>query len=71
MYHKCSQEMESALEMCGIRITSYVSNISSKSIQKIIDSIVDGSDDMDQLKELAHSRIGNKHRERKEEMELL
>jgi len=26
---------------------------------------------MDQLEELAHSRIGNKHRERKEEMELL
>lgn len=58
------QEMERTLEMCGIRITNYVSNISSKSIRKVIDTIVDGTDDVEHLEELVHSRIRNKHKEK-------
>lgn len=58
------QEMERTLEMCGIRITSYVSNISSKSIRKIINTIVDGTDDIEHLEEPVHSRIRNKHKEK-------
>ena len=43
------QEMERTLEVCNIRITSLVSNISIKSIRKVIDSIVYGTDDIEHL----------------------
>lgn len=58
------QDMERTMEMCNIRITSFVSNISGKSIQKVIRSIVDGTDDKYQLEELVHKRIKNKHKEK-------
>ncbi len=35
------KEMERNLEMCGIRITRFVSNISGKSVMKIIRAIID------------------------------
>jgi len=34
--------MERNLEMCGIRITSFVSNIFGKSVMKIIRAVIDG-----------------------------
>lgn len=57
------QEIERNLEMCNIRITSFVSNISAKSIRKIIQSIK-GSDATEQLESLVHQRIKNKHKEK-------
>lgn len=59
------QEMERILEMCSIRITSFVSNISSKSVMKVIRQIVDGVTDADILLEAIHSRILNKHTKEK------
>ena len=58
------QEMERTLEVCNIRITSLVSNISIKSIRKVIESIVYGTDDIEHLEALIHKRIKNKHKER-------
>jgi transposase len=59
------QEMERILEMCSIRITSFVSNISGKSIMKVIRQIVDGENDPDTLLEAIHGRIVNKHKREK------
>lgn len=58
------QSMERILEVCNIRITSLVSNISGKSIYRIIESIVNGVDDPEELEKLVHGRIKNKHKEK-------
>jgi len=55
------QELERNLEICGIRITSYVSNISSQSVMKVIRLIVDGQSDPEVLTRCIHGRIVNKH----------
>jgi transposase len=64
------QEMERNLEMCGIRITSFVSNISGKSVMKIMRAVIDGESDPDVLVGYVHGRIVNKHK-RKTIMESL
>lgn len=55
------QQMERTLEICGIRITSYVSNISGKSIMKVIEHVALGQGDAEVLTDLIHGRILNKH----------
>jgi len=55
------QELERTLELCGIRITSLVSNISGKSVQKIIYKIIEGEDNAEELLKQVHGRISNKH----------
>ncbi len=57
------QETERILEMSNIRITSFVSNISAKSIRNVVNTIIDGTDDIEHLEELIHKRIRNKHKE--------
>jgi transposase len=54
-------DMERTLEMCSIRITSFVSNISGKSVLKVIEQIVHGETTPDILVELIHGRIVNAH----------
>lgn len=56
------QEMERNLEMCGIRITRFVSNISGKSVMKIIRAVIDGESNPDVLAGHIHGRIVNKHK---------
>ncbi|GHS92242.1 IS110 family transposase [Bacteroidia bacterium] len=58
------QEMERTLEMCNIRITSFVSNISGKSISKVINAVIEGETSAVKLEELVHRRIRNKHQEK-------
>ena len=53
--------MERTLEMCSIRITSFVSNISGKSVLKVIEQIVHGETTPDILVESIHGRIVNTH----------
>ncbi len=55
------QDMERTLEMCSIRITSFVSNISGKSVLKVIEHIVRGETSPEVLAGLIHNRIVNKH----------
>jgi transposase len=54
-------EMERNMEICSIRITSFVSNISAKSVMKIIRQIVQGETAPDILSESIHGAIVNKH----------
>jgi transposase len=54
-------DMERMLEMCSIRITSFVSNISGKSVMKVIEQIVHGETTPDILVESIHGRIVNAH----------
>ncbi|MCC7575973.1 MAG: transposase [Methanomethylovorans sp.] len=53
------QEMERNLEMCGIRITSFVSNISGKSVMKVIHALIEGESDPEVLAGHIHGRIVN------------
>jgi transposase len=55
------QSIERNLEMCGIRITSYVSNISGKSVQRVVEQVIDDISDPEELIESIHGRIVNKH----------
>lgn len=56
-------KMERFLEMSNIRITSLVSNISGKSVIKVIKKIIDKQDDPQELMSCIHNRIANKHKE--------
>lgn len=56
------QELERNLEICGIRITSFVSNISGKSVMKVIRAVIDGQSDPEVLAGCIHGRIVNKHK---------
>jgi transposase len=56
------QEMERNLEICGIRITRFVSNISGKSVMKIIRAVIDGESNPEVLAGYIHGRIVNKHK---------
>lgn len=55
------QEIERNLEICNIRITSFVSNISGKSVLSVVRNIVKGETDFNLLIEFVHGRIINKH----------
>lgn len=54
-------ELERTMELCGIRITSLVSNNSSKSVLKVVSLIVQGEISPDVLLSEVHPRIVNKH----------
>lgn len=56
------QDMERTLEMCSIRITSFVSNISGKSVIRVIEKIIQGETTAELLVELIHGRIVNSHK---------
>jgi hypothetical protein len=55
------QEMERTLELCSIRITSFVSNISGKSVMNVIRQIIGGETNPEVLIEEIHGRIINNH----------
>lgn len=57
-------EMERTLEMMNIRITSLVSNISGKSVLRVIKAIIDGQEDAVELEKCIHGRIRNAHKEK-------
>jgi len=59
------QDMERTLEMCSIRITSFVSNISGKSVLRVIGKIIQGETDPDVLTGCIHGRIVNAHTKQK------
>jgi len=55
------QELERVLDMAGIRITSLVSNISAKSVRHIIEQIIQGNDNPDELIKHVHGRTLKRH----------
>jgi len=48
----------------NIRITSFVSKIASKSVQKVIQLIISGETDLQKLVNCIHGRIKNEHQEK-------
>jgi len=56
------QEMARTLEMCGIRITSFVSNTSGKSVMRVIHALIEGENDPGVLAGYIHGRIVNRHK---------
>jgi transposase len=59
------QEMDRILIMCSIRITSFVGNISAKSILNVVEQIIHGITDPEVLIDSIHGRIVNKHKREK------
>ena len=55
------QNIDLILQRCNIRLSNYVSDIGGKSMQKVIDSIIEGKTDPDILLLLVHKRTRNKH----------
>ncbi len=53
--------MERNLEMCSIRISSYLSNISGKTFINIVKLVVEGETNPDKLLKKVHGRTINKH----------
>jgi len=64
MITRSFQDMERILEMCNIRITSLVSKNNSVSIQKVIQSIIQGNDSPEELACFIHGRIINSKKEK-------
>jgi transposase len=64
------QDLERTLEVCSIRITSFVSNISSKSVLKVIEMIVQGETHPDALVTCIHGRILKAHTKQKVKQSL-
>jgi len=56
------QDMERTLDVCSIRITSLVSNISGKSVMKVIHALIEGENDPEVFAGYIHGRIVNKHK---------
>lgn len=59
------QEMARILEMSGIRISSFVSNISGKSFLRIVSQVIQGETNPDVLIKYVHGRVINKHSKEK------
>lgn len=59
------QEMERTLEMCSIRITSFASNISGKSVLRVIHQIIHGETSAEVMVGAIHGRIVNTHKKEK------
>ena len=55
------QNIDLILQRCNIRLSNYVSEIGGKSMQKVIDFIIEGKTDPDILLLLVYKRIRNKH----------
>jgi len=56
------QDMDRNLVMCSIRITSFIGNISAKSVLNVVEQIVHGITDPEVLIDSVHGRIVNKHK---------
>jgi len=57
---KVVTQMDRTLVMCGIRLSSCISNMCSKSAIQIIDALIDGKTDADQLVSLVYGNRKNK-----------
>lgn len=51
------QEIERTLEMCNIRITSLASNISGRSIRKVVEQLINRNGRVEELEKCIHGRI--------------
>lgn len=58
---RAEQSIDLILQRCNIRLSNYVSDIGGKSMQKVIDAIIQGVMEPEVLLSLVHKRTRNKH----------
>ncbi|MDR0745617.1 MAG: IS110 family transposase [Mediterranea sp.] len=58
---RAEQAIDFILQRCNIRLSNYVSDIGGKSMQKVIDAIIQGITDPEILLSLVHKRTRNRH----------
>ena len=58
---RAEQSIDLILQRCNIRVSNYVSDIGGKSMQKVIDAIIQGVMEPEVLLSLVHKRTRNKH----------
>lgn len=58
--YNCSK-LDAALQRCGMRLSSFVSDTSGKSYQSAVKAIASGKTDPNELVKLIHSRTVNRH----------
>lgn len=54
-------KMDNVLQRCNIRLSNYLSNTNSKSYKDVVEAIVKGTTDPEELVRKVHGRITNKH----------
>ena len=60
MTYNCNK-LDAAMQRSGFRLSNYVTTIKSKSYQKVLQAIIDGTTDPDELVKMVHGRTVNKH----------
>lgn len=60
MTYNCNKP-DAAMQRCGFRLSNYVTTIRSKSYQKVLQAIIDGKTNPDELVRMVHGRTVNKH----------
>lgn len=60
MTYNCNK-LDAAMQRCGFRLSNYVTTIKSKSYQKVLQAIIDGTTNPDELVKMVHGRTVNKH----------
>ncbi len=60
MTYNCNK-LDAALQRCGFRLSNYVSAIKSRSYQKVLAAIINGTTDPEELTQMVHGRTINKH----------
>lgn len=58
---RVEQSIDRQLQRCNIRISNYISTIDSRAMQKIMDKLIEGIIDPEQLVKCVHTRTKNKH----------
>ena len=56
-----ANKLDTALQRCGFRLSNYVSQVKGKSYQSVLQAIIGGTTDSEELVRLVHGRTVNKH----------
>ena len=56
-----ANKLDTALQRCGFRLSNYVSQVKGKSYQSVLQAIIGGTTDPEELVRLVHGRTVNKH----------
>lgn len=60
MTYNCNK-LDAAMQRCGIRLSNYVATIKTKSYQKVLGAIIEGTTDPEELVKMVHGRTVNRH----------
>lgn len=57
----CQQAIDRQMQRCNIRISNYLSDIGGKAVEKIVDMLIEGKTDCEDLIKCVHTRTKKKH----------